>query len=165
VSAHFVLDQNFPILVTGLEWPQTLQATRLLDHAPDLTRDVEDWQVLIELSRRGGCDGFITNDRHILTQAPEMYALSRTHLALAATQGVGHEPFRATGLVLLHIEEVAKRLDGKPHTFVLRPNAGMEQKDPYDHLNRIAKLHNVHPAEVIAAERSRIEEYLRNTGA
>ncbi len=36
-----------------------------------------------------------------------MIALSRTSLALVVTNGVGHQPLRATGLITLHLEQVA----------------------------------------------------------
>jgi len=44
-----VLDQNFPLYVMAFEWTRPdLRISRLYDIQPELTRDQEDWQVLLE---------------------------------------------------------------------------------------------------------------------
>ena len=98
----------------GFPWPTDLVIRRLSDHAPDLVEAVDDWEVLVDLDKRGGVDGFITNDASMLVQPTEMVALSKTHLALVITEGVGHEPIRATGLVMVHLEEIARRIGCAP---------------------------------------------------
>src|SRR4051794_1149878 len=120
-TTHFVLDQNFPWYVTSFAWPSTLRVTRLSDVAPDFVSGVEDWQVILELARTGDVDGYITNDSSMLEQAEEMVALGRTHLALVVTRGVGHQPLRATGLVMVHLDEIARRMAGRPSISVLQP--------------------------------------------
>ena len=76
VCPHFILDQNFPWYVVSFPWPSNIGITRLPDHAPDLVQSVEDWEVFLELSKRGGADGFITNDR--IGEAPRGRSCSRT---------------------------------------------------------------------------------------
>jgi hypothetical protein len=103
-----VLDQNFPLAVkrkgaaeaavssVGLEWPFDITLVPLAEIDPGLVEQVEDWQILEALHRRGGIDGLITNDERILSQAREMVVLSRTRLVLVVTRGTGHDPLRAT---------------------------------------------------------------------
>lgn len=158
MAVHFVLDHNFPRYVTRFPWPPEIVLSPLAKHAPDLVRDVEDWIVLIELSKRGGVDGFITNDAGILLLPPEMVALRHTRLALVVTEGVGDEPIRATGLVMVHLEEIVKRLDGTPWTFTIRPNRGIEQSTPDRQINRIAQFRNVLPPDIIRTELPRIQQ-------
>jgi hypothetical protein len=156
---HFVLDQNFPWYVVSFPWPSDIRITRLPDHAPDLVQNVDDWEVFLGLSKRGDVDGFITNDANILLQATEMVALTRTRLTLVITDGVGHEPLRATGLVMLHLEEVVRRMDGTAQVFVIRPGP-IGQRSPNREINRIAQFHNQSPGDLFASELLRIQPRL-----
>ena len=110
MDAHFVLDHNFPWQVTDLPWPEHLRLTRLADYDASLIQHYDDWQVFDALNRRGDVDGFITNDAKILHLAREMVVLSRTRLALVVAAGVGHDPIRATGLVMLYLGQITHRL-------------------------------------------------------
>lgn len=58
-----MLDQNFPWFVAGFRWPADLRITRVPDYPPELVHAVEDWEVLVELSKRGDVDGVVTQDR------------------------------------------------------------------------------------------------------
>ncbi len=77
-----------------------------------LTAGYEDWQVLLALHQRGDVHGFITNDAGILELPREMVVLSKTRLVLVLTDQVGHDPLRATRLVMLHLQQLAAQLDG-----------------------------------------------------
>ncbi len=136
-SAHFVLDQNFPWYATAVVWPSGLKISRLGDIEPTLTYDKEDWEVILGLDRREDVNGFITNDAKMLMLPSEMVALSRTRLAVVIPDDVGDQPIRATGLVMVHIGEIAKSLDGRPQIFRLRARQ-VKRELPKDHLDRIA---------------------------
>ncbi len=112
--AHFILDQNFPIQVTGLRWPPAIQLSPLATLHPELTRDHDDWEILRALYQRGDVHGSITKDADILLLGREMVALSRSTLTLVITDGVGHNALRATGLIMVHLQEIARRISGRP---------------------------------------------------
>ncbi|HUX87929.1 MAG TPA: hypothetical protein VMW65_13080 [Chloroflexota bacterium] len=149
--AHFVLDQNFPWYAAAVRWPPSLRISRLAEIEPTLTSDVDDWEVFLGLHKRGDVDGFITNDAKLLMQATEMVALQRTSLALVITDDVGHLPIRATGLVMVHLEEVAKQVDGKSHVFRLRARQ-LTHELPHQHLERIAGQEKNRLSELIGRE-------------
>ncbi len=117
---RFVLDQNFPIQATGLPWPQGLDVCPLTAIDPALTRNHDDWEVLRALHRRGDVDGFITNDEDILHLPREMVMLSRKQLTPVVTDGLGHDPLGATGLLMLHLPQIAKQNHPPPRIYRLR---------------------------------------------
>ena len=123
---HFVLDQNFPDLALRIPWPPQIQISALRQVEPELTRDHEDWEILIALSKRGDIDGFITNDAKMLDQPRTMVALSKTRLVLIVTDESGHQPLRATALLMLHIEEVVKRIQARTGPAYNRLPASLE---------------------------------------
>lgn len=51
----------------------------------------------------------VSNDTSMLEQERELAVLGYTHLTLVAPLAAGHDPFRSTGLVLAHIEDIAAR--------------------------------------------------------
>ncbi|HET8631329.1 MAG TPA: hypothetical protein VFL91_28240 [Thermomicrobiales bacterium] len=129
---HFVLDQNFPFQATGLPWPRGVEVSPLTAIDPELTRNHDDWQVFRALARRGDVDGFITNDADILNLPREMVQLSRTQLTLVVTDGLGHDPLGATGLLMLHLPQIAKQNHQPPRIYRLRR--------PQLHLTRVRPL-------------------------
>ncbi len=117
---HFVLDQNLPFQATGLPWPRDIELSALMAIDPDLTHEHEDWEVLRALHRRGDVDGFITNDAGILLLPREMVMLSQTQLTLIVTDGLGHDPLGATGLLMLHLPQIARQNHPTPRIYRLR---------------------------------------------
>jgi hypothetical protein len=111
---HFVLDHNFPYqVVHGLDWPPYLRLSALRDVAPHLVDESDDWRILLALAAMGDIDGYITNDPDLLNGADELVALTRTHLALIMTAGVGHNPLRASGLLMTYLSEIAKQVQNQ----------------------------------------------------
>lgn len=166
MDAHFVLDHNFPGAVAKEHWqnylPDGLRLTRLYDLDPDLSRDHEDWQILLKLDRRGDVDGFITNDYRITRSATEMVAMAQTALALVVTVKSGHHPVRAMGLVMVHLIEIANGLDGTPRIHLLKPSGRAEH--PNQRINRIAQCRRTAPDTLVAAEMASIRDYLAVIG-
>lgn len=56
---HFGIDHNFPVQATGLPWPSAIRLTRLVEVDSRLIAGYDDWEVFLELGRRGGVDGFM----------------------------------------------------------------------------------------------------------
>jgi hypothetical protein len=152
---HLVLDQNFPFQVTGIPWPQALQITPLARLAPHLTKNVDDWQVLDELAHRGDVDGFVTNDADMLNLATEMVVLRDTRLILVVTAQVGHDPLRATGLLMAHLPTILNQPLGKPTIYVLRPGP-LTPLSPDTQINKVAGRLGIPPPHLISEERRRI---------
>ena len=149
--------------MTDLPWPEHLRLTRLADYDANLIQHYDDWQVFYALDRRGDVDGFITNDANILQQAREMVVLSRTRLALIVSDGVGHDPIRATGLVMLYLGHIVHRLSHRAQIFTLRPgDLGRYQSSPAEQIDRLADHRNIAPpelAELIAREREQLAAF------
>jgi hypothetical protein len=110
-SVHFVLDNNFPYqVVHGLDWPPYFRLSALKDVAPQLVDEPDDWRIVRALAAMGDVDGYITNDSDLLDGVDEIVALTQTRLALVVTAGVGHNPLRASGLLMTYLSEIAKQV-------------------------------------------------------
>ncbi len=153
---HFVLDQNFPIQATGLSWPPSLQLTRLAAIEPTLTGNHDDWEILLALQRRGDVDGFITNDADMLQLAKEMVVLARSRLVLVVTDGVGHDPIRATGLIMTHLQQIARNVTGRSQIYILRPGQ-LTPASPGTQINRIAQRLGIQPNILISQQSADID--------
>lgn len=156
MAKHFVLDQNFPWHASAIQWPPTvLRISRLRDADPDLVEDVDDWQIFQTLDRRGDVDGFITNDAKLLNLPTEMVVLFRSRLTLVVTDGTGGDAVRATGLVMVHLLEIAKRTSGKPQIYILRPGR-LQPVSPGVQINVLAERAKIPPNHLISRELTKI---------
>lgn len=106
---RFALDQNFPpfILDARLYLPDVeLTPIHLIDHrASSLT----DRELLLYIAQQG-YQGLVTNNYKMLWVPQEVAALAKSKIALFAVEGVGDDPLRATGAVMLHLPQVAKKV-------------------------------------------------------
>jgi hypothetical protein len=78
---RFALDQNFPLPIVGMLARYIIEAelVPLLEIDSALTRDTEDWQILLALHKhREHWDGLITTDSAMLLLAKEMAVLCQT---------------------------------------------------------------------------------------
>jgi hypothetical protein len=103
------------------------------------------------LDQQGDVDAFITNDARMLNLPKELIALSRTRLALVITDGVGHQPLRATGLIMVHLEHITSLLDGTPRIFRLRP-ATVQPVPAWNQINLVARHLDVNVNVLVAEE-------------
>jgi len=62
---------------------------------------------LIRDLRRRGYDGLITCDYHMLDNPGVLKAMHDTGMSVIACKDVGHDPIRATGLLLYNLEHIA----------------------------------------------------------
>jgi hypothetical protein len=109
--ALFALDQNFPepILVVLAEYIPEAELVPLRSIDPLLTANIEDREVLLALHHHERAwDGLITTDSGILNLPREMAVIRQTNLTLVVAHGAGHDPIRATGLLLTHLEYIAR---------------------------------------------------------
>lgn len=152
----FVLDQNFPRQSSEIPWPQPLVLERLPVAHPDLVASVDDWEIILELQHRGAA-GFVTNDAQILNSPRELVALSRTTLTLVVTEGTGHDPLVANGLLQVHLGEIAADGNTRPTIYRLR-KTGKSVDSPARRLNTLAANRNRSPAELHRDELAAIRQ-------
>lgn len=159
---RFVLDHNFPIMITGIRWPPDLTLEPLHYYDERLIRDHADWQVLRELDRRGDVDGYISNDAKMLNLAPEMVALHLSGLTLVVTDGVGDDPLAATGLLMTHLIGLIarERQTRGARLYRLRPmDLGNQRENILQLLEKIAGRQNVQRDRLIAEERRVVQAW------
>ncbi len=75
----------------------------------------------------------------MLQNPVELAAIIKTRLSVFAIQGLGDDPIRATGALLLDLPSAVKALEsGRPGVFWLRPRAPQPQ-DPWELLKSLAE--------------------------
>ena len=107
---RFALDHNFPQpVVEALGYIREAKLVPLKQVDERLTRDCQDWQILLALHQLGDFDGFITLDSAMASLPKELAVLRQTRLTLVVLERVGHDPILATGLLLIHLGHVARQ--------------------------------------------------------
>jgi hypothetical protein len=120
---RFALDQNFPpfVLDAALYLPdvELTPIHRIDPRASSLT----DRDLILFLAQTG-YQGLITNNYKMLWVPREVAAMVKAKIALLAIEGLGDDPLRATGAVMLHLPQVAKRVvPGQAQVFRVSPRA------------------------------------------
>jgi hypothetical protein len=143
---RFALDQNFPLPIVDVLAKYIVEAelVPLAAIDPSLTRDTEDWQVLHALHKHAQhWDGLITTDSGMLLLPKEMAVLCQTKLTLVIAAGSGHDPVKATGLVLAHLPGVcARTTPDEPQLWLLKAATQPHEK-PWDQLRKLAQQRKV----------------------
>jgi hypothetical protein len=133
------LDQNFaqPILD---DLDRFIIDTRLvpLPHIHPALPNMPDRQLLIALDGMAW-PGLVTNNYKMMQNPSEIAALLRTKLSLFVIEGVGHDPIRATGALLLDLPgALKKRVPDRAEVFWMRPR-NPEPQLPWDLFTRAAE--------------------------
>lgn len=139
---ELALDQNFPepILRALDEFIIDVRLVPLRQIDPRLP-DLDDRPLLIALQQRG-FPGLVTNNYKMLSNPKELAAILKTRLSVFAIEGVGHDPIRATGALLLDLPGAVRRMREAPgRVFWLRPRNPQPQ-DAWELFQRAAeRLH------------------------
>ncbi len=135
------LDQNFPEPILGQLEPWMgdieLLPLRTIDEA--LTQ-LDDRSLLIALKQLD-FEGLVTLNYKMLRNPKELAAVLKTKLNIFAVEGVGHDPIRATGALLLDLRPAVNAIEsGKTGVFWLRPRSPQPQ-DPWELFKRAAENH------------------------
>jgi hypothetical protein len=118
----FALDQNFPEpIVAALRLALECDLIPVREISEEMPK-LDDWDLLIRLrEHEREWDGLITCDNSMLNESRAMAALQHTGLTLAIADGQGHNPVRATGLVLLHLDHICNQtVRNRAQIWVLR---------------------------------------------
>ena len=136
------LDHNFPepILDAVTPWMEGTSLIPIRKIDDRLTR-LTDRQLVIALHQMG-YRGLVTNNYRMLQNPIELAAILKTKLRIFALQGVGHDPVRATGALLLDLPSATKEMESEePGVIWLRPRKP-KPKDPWDLFERAARQRN-----------------------
>ena len=137
----FALDQGFPQPLIDAATPYFLDVElvpiRRID--PRLA-EFDDWEVLLALHHHERAfDGLITTDDSMLNQARELAVIRQTNLTLVVTHAAGHDPIKATGLLLAHLDYVCSQTrpdESQVWDLVARNRPA---KSPWELLERVAQ--------------------------
>ena len=133
------LDHNFPqpILAALSEWLGDVELLPIERIDSRLT-NLGDRQLVIALHQLG-YGRLVTNNYRMLQNPVELAAVIKTKMSVFAIEGVGDDPIRATGALLLDLPSVIKAVEaGRPGVFWLRPRVP-RPKDPWDLLKELAE--------------------------
>ena len=90
--------------------------------------ELDDRPLIIAL-RQSGWDGLITNNYKMLDVPGEVAAIVKTKLTVIAVEGLGHDPLRAVGALLLELPGISRRICPR-HANVFR--LACRQRPPTD---------------------------------
>ena len=116
------VDHNFPepILDCLKPWMGDIRLLPIRSIDDRLTR-LDDRKLLIAL-RKLGYDGLVTSNYKMLLNPSELAAVLKTKMTVFAVEGLGHDPLRATGALLLDLRPSVKAMrPGKAGVFWMRP--------------------------------------------
>jgi hypothetical protein len=160
----FALDQNFPLPIVEVlsEYMAEAELVPIADIDSRLA-DLDDWEVLLALHHHErGWDGLITTDSGMLSLPRELCVLMQTHLTLVVAEAAGHDPLKATGLVLTYLPWIAHQTrPDVAQLWVLRA-ANRPPEDPWDRLERIAARRGTSAHALFSSERLTHSEMARN---
>lgn len=153
----FALDQGFPQPIVAALSSSIREAdlTWIGDIDARLT-DVDDWQIFHALhADKRPWAGLITTDSGILSLPKELAVLCQTKLTLVVTESAGHDPLKATGLVLTHLPEICNQTaPDEPQLWVLR-STKRKPTDPWQHLTKAAKREKKRPQQLYREQKLR----------
>jgi hypothetical protein len=93
--------------------------------------ELDDRSMVLAL-RQEGFDWLATNNYRMLRNPEELAAIMKAHMKVFAIQGVGDDPLKATGALLLDLPGAMKRaVPGQSQVFWSRPRAPTP-RDPWD---------------------------------
>lgn len=156
----FALDQNFPTPIVNVlsTYMTEAELVPIGDIDPRLP-DLEDWEVLLALMQHErDWDGLITTDSGMLTLPRELAVLMQTKLTLVVAWAAGHDPLKATGLVLTYLPWIAQHTrPDEAQVWVLRAG-NKPADDPWDNLEKVAKAQGTAASVLYESEKLTPEE-------
>lgn len=145
----FALDENFPPVVLDIAAlvPEIeLMALRDIDRR---LLGLSDRQLVVALHQLG-FTALVTNYYRMLNVPAEIAAIVRTKLTIVAVRGVGHDPLRATGSLMVDLPPIVRRLaqiGPAGHVFLRRPSTPVRE-DPWNHFRKAAEGRHREPGEL-----------------
>lgn len=152
----FVLDQGFPqpivhALHDYLESEAQLVPVASID---ERLTEMDDWELLLSLHHHTTpWDGLVSTDGSMLTLPRELATVMRTKLSLVVCRAAGHDPVRATGLLLTNLSSICSQTTpDRAQVWSLGGGAHRPAGDPWDYFTRAADKRNVTVGELRSEE-------------
>jgi hypothetical protein len=145
---RFALDQNFPTPIVDClaQYIVGVDLSSLHQIDPRLC-DLDDRPLLIAL-RQLGFDGLVTNNYRMFDVPSEVAAILATKLTVFGVEGVGDDPLRATGAVLLDLPGALTQFKpDEPQIFWVNPRNPRPVK-PWDRIGVAASRRGVSAKEL-----------------
>ena len=145
------LDHNFPEPIVDCLKPW-MGSTELLPlrHIDERLTTLDDRALLIALHQLGFA-GLVTLNYRMLRNPSELAAVIKTGITVFAIEGVGHDPLRATGALLLDLPVALNAVEaGSKGVFWLRPRVPQPQ-DPRKLFDKTATRRHEDPDELYAS--------------
>lgn len=143
---RLALDQNFPTPILRALDEYIVDVKLVPLRAIDPRLSMLDDRALVIALHQLGYPGLVTNNYKMLKNPRELAAIIATKLTVFAIEGVGDDPIRATGALLLDLPGALKRMDTRrPQVFWMRPRNPLPESptDPFEraaaHQNRAAR--------------------------
>jgi len=163
----FALDQGFPQPIVKslheyLESEASLVPLSEID--PRLSSDMDDWEIFLALHHHGKpWDGLISTDSGMLNLPRELAALMQTKLTLVVCRAAGHDPVRATGLLLTNLSTICDQTrSDRAQLWSLGGGRKRPPEDPWDHFSRAAAKRNMTVGELRSEEWISVEDLARD---
>lgn len=147
----FALDHNFPQPIVEVLAAYIVEAELipLQEIDPRLPEFEDDWKILLALhhhERRW--DGLITTDSSMVSLPRELSVLLQTKLTLVVAQEAGHDPVKATGLVLAYLPGICERTRRDVAQLWRLHAVNRPGEDPWEQLRRVAEHQGRPPSEL-----------------
>jgi hypothetical protein len=155
VSRLFALDQNFPQPIVDALAEYIVEAELVpIGNIDKRLATLDDWEVMLALHHHElPWDGLITTDANMLALPRELAVLMQTKLTLVVAKESGHDPIKATGLLLAYLPGICQRTEtDKAQLWTLRA-AQRSADDPWDSFERVARQRGTTAAKLYATNR------------
>ena len=140
----FALDQNFPQPLVRAVAPFMPEVELVpIREINARLADMEDWEVLLALHHHERTwDGLVTTDSSMLNQPRELAVVRQTNITLVIAHDAGHDPIKATGLLLAHLDYIcARTTPDEPQIWHLTAR-NRPGRDPWAYLEDVAEHQN-----------------------
>lgn len=144
---RLALDQNFPTpLIEAVRpyLPTDLEVTHLRGIDRRMS-DLDDRSLIIAL-RQAGWDGLITNNYKMLDVPAEVAAIVKTKLTVVAVEGLGHDPIRAVGALLLELPGIGARIRPRRSNVLRLTYRHRQPQDAWEYFSDAARRIGCEPA-------------------
>lgn len=160
----FALDQNFPQPIVDALAEHIIEAELVPIGKIDAGfATLDDWEVILGLHQHGRpWDGLVTTDANMLALPRELAVLMQTKLTLVVAKASGHDPIKATGLLLAYLPGICQHTrDDKAQLWTL--NALPRPADnPWDKLAHVAERHGTTAEKLYSTNKLSPAELARN---